>query len=95
MGYDSRHEIPVHCPNCAEDFTVPKSMKGGHANCPGCRQAVPVVGGYEAEFWILFGLGAVFVLGISLGLGFAVHPAAGIVTFLIGAVIMGIVIAVS
>ena len=42
MGYNPRHEILVHCPNCVEDFAVPKSMKEGHANCPGCRQAVPV-----------------------------------------------------
>ena len=74
---------------------APKSMKGGHANCPRCRKAVQVVGGYEAEFWILFGLAAVVVLGISFGLGFALHPVAGIVTFLIGATVMGIIIAVS
>jgi uncharacterized paraquat-inducible protein A len=95
MQHDPARHIPVHCPNCDESFPVPRSMQGGHANCPNCRRAVPVGGGYEPLFWVLVGLGAAFVLGVSALLGIFVHPAAGIGAFVVGAAVMGIVIAAS
>lgn len=95
MHYDPARHILAHCPHCDQSFPVPKSMHGGTANCPSCRRAVPVGGGYEPLFWVLVGLGAAFVLGVSALLGFFVHPIAGLTAFVIGAVVMGIIIAAS
>ncbi len=94
MDFDRRYYLPVHCPNCDEMFPAPKSMKGGHANCPRCHRAVEVTGGYEPLFWVLFGLGAAFCLLVSAG-AFAVGGViAGGVTLGVSVLIMtGIILA--
>lgn len=93
--FDWQNQLSVHCPFCDADFPAAKSMRGGYANCPRCNRAVQVGGGYEPLFWVLCGLGAAFVLGISTLLFFVVGPVAGGVAFLIGAAIMGTIIAAS
>lgn len=85
--------IETECPYCDIFFSVPDSMSGGMANCPRCEKAVDVGGGYEPLFWVLCGLGVVGICVFS-GLMFWVGGAiAGGITFVIGVLIMGAVIA--
>jgi hypothetical protein len=51
-------------------FQVPRSMKGGIANCPRCQQAVDIPGGPEGLFYVLLFIGIAVVVGI-LALFFA------------------------
>jgi len=90
MEFDARTHIWAHCSHCDADFPAPKSMAGGHANCPRCRRAVEVGGGTDVLYWTLMALGAAFVLGIS-GMLLFVAPAAGVAVFAIGALIMGLI----
>jgi len=95
MEFERRGQVPVTCPNCDETFSVPKSMKGGQANCPSCRRAVPVGGGYEPLFWILLSLGVFFVLLISIPLLIFVDVAAGAITLAVGALILIVIVMAS
>ena len=84
-----RDETEVLCPHCGAAFAVPKSMRGGMANCPHCHRAVQIPGGYEPEFWLLWGLGAAFVVLVSWGAFVAGGLGAGLVVFLVGMLILG------
>lgn len=42
--------VPVDCSECGEPFEVPKSLRGGLANCPRCGKAVKVADGPEPLF---------------------------------------------
>jgi len=86
---ESLRGVDVFCP-CTNLFRVPKSMKGGLANCPQCGKAVPVPGGPEILFWLLLSGGIAAVLGVAAVLyHFSGVPAA------VGALVMGgIIIAV-
>lgn len=95
MEIDPRYDLPVHCPNCDETFPAPKSMKGGYSNCPRCQRAVEVTGGYEAEFWLLFGLGCVVCLLISAAAFWGGGIIAGGITLGIGVLIMTCIILAS
>jgi hypothetical protein len=64
-------------------FQVPRSMKGGIANCPRCREIVDVPGGPEGLFYVLLFLGIAVVVGIS-ALLFAVSATAGLIVLAIG-----------
>ena len=91
MSSREHNAVEIICPHCGAMFGVPRSMKGGIANCPECRTAVQVPGGYEPEFWLLWGLGAAFAVLVSW-VAFAVQGLwAGIATLLVGALILGAV----
>ncbi len=66
-------------------FEVPRSMKGGIANCPKCQKIVSVPGGPEGLFYVLLFLGIAVVSGIS-ALFFAVSTKAGIIALAIGCI---------
>jgi len=68
-------------------FQVPRSMKGGIANCPRCRKIVSVPGGPEGLFYVLLFLGIAVVAGIS-ALFFAVSTKAGIIALTIGCIVI-------
>ena len=74
--------INVTC-DCGNMFQVPRSMKGGIANCPRCRKVVEVPGGPEGLFYVLLFLGIAVVVGIS-ALLFAVSTMAGLIALAIG-----------
>ncbi len=74
--------INVTC-DCGNMFQVPRSMKGGIANCPRCRKIVEVPGGPEGLFYVLLFLGIAVVVGIS-ALLFAVSTMAGLIALAIG-----------
>jgi hypothetical protein len=74
--------IDVAC-DCGNIFQVPRSMKGGIANCPKCRKSVDVPGGPEGLFYVLLFLGILVVGGIS-ALFFAVSMTAGFIALAIG-----------
>lgn len=86
------HEQPVQngvdvaC-DCGNIFQVPRSMKGGIANCPKCRKSVDVPGGPEGLFYVLLFLGILVVGGIS-ALFFAVSMTAGFIALAIGCLII-------
>ncbi len=86
------NSLEVHCSDCDRTFHVPKSMWGGKANCPGCRRAVDVGGGFELAFWINIALAILLVLAISGGLAVGVGAVAGTIALLIGVtlVVIGI-----
>ena len=69
--------------DCGNMFVVPRSMKGGVANCPRCRKIVDVPGGPEGLFYVLLFVGIAVVAGIS-ALFFAVSPKAGIIALAVG-----------
>ena len=64
-------ERRVDCPECGQSFNVPGSMKGGIANCPKCKKAVPVGGGPESLFWLLLAAGIGVAIVLTIGAGFA------------------------
>ncbi len=74
--------INVTC-DCGNMFQVPRSMKGGIANCPRCRKIVDVPGGPEGLFYVLLFVGIAVVAGIS-ALFFAVSTTAGLIAVAIG-----------
>jgi hypothetical protein len=78
--------IDVAC-DCGNMFQVPRSMKGGIANCPKCKTSVDVPGGPEGLFYVLLFLGIVVVGGIS-ALFFAVNMTAGLIALAIGCLII-------
>ena len=78
--------IEVAC-NCGNMFQVPRSMKGGIANCPICKNSVDVPGGPEGLFYVLLFLGILVVGGIS-ALFFAVSMTAGFIALAIGCLII-------
>ena len=78
--------IDVTC-DCGNIFQVPRSMKGGIANCPKCRKSVNVPGGPEGLFYVLLFLGILVVGGIS-ALFFAVNKTAGFIALAIGCLII-------
>ena len=78
--------IDVAC-DCGNIFQVPRSMKGGIANCPKCRKSVNVPGGPEGLFYVLLFLGILVVGGIS-ALFFAVNKTAGFIALAIGCLII-------
>lgn len=79
--------IDVHCRNCQNDFTAPRSQKGGLASCPVCLKAVEVGGGPEPLFWVVLGGVSIAALGLGvyvatqlgLGAGFGVVAFCGAV----------------
>ncbi len=64
----SRDLAVIRCP-CGGEFEVPSSLRGGIANCPKCRRAVKVPGGFEPLFWALIagGSGATVILAAIIG----------------------------
>lgn len=82
--------IEVAC-DCGNMFQVPRSMKGGIANCPKCKKSVDVPGGPEGLFYVLLFLGIIVVGGIS-ALFFAVNTTAGFIALAIGCLIIVIVV---
>ena len=78
--------IDVAC-DCGNKFQVPRSMKGGIANCPKCRKNVNIPGGPEALFFVLLFLGILVVGGIS-ALFFALSKTAGFIALAIGCLII-------
>lgn len=78
--------VNVAC-DCGNIFQVPRSMKGGIANCPKCRKSVNVPGGPEALFYVLLFLGILVVGGIS-ALFFALSKTAGFIALAIGCLII-------
>ena len=74
--------INVTC-DCGNMFEVPRSMKGGIANCPRCRKIVNVPGGPEGLFYVLLFLGIAVVAGIS-ALFFAISTTSGIIALAAG-----------
>lgn len=96
MSHEHRpDQLSVYCPHCEAHFFAAKSMRGGYANCPTCQRAVQVAGGYEPLFWVLFSLGAAFVLFFSWMLFLGAGPIAGGVAFLIGAAALTIIVLAS
>jgi hypothetical protein len=86
-------EVQVLC-GCTRRFNVPKSLKGGMTNCPGCGKAVPVRGGPEPLFWVLLGGGCAFVLLASLAIGALGGLTAGLISLGVGAaIILAVVLA--
>ncbi len=82
-----QNRIYVAC-DCGNMFQVPRSMKGGIANCPRCQKSVDVPGGPEGLFYVLLlFLGIVIVGGIS-ALFFAVNKTAGFIALGIGCLII-------
>lgn len=88
MGSGPDNSLEVHCPHCDRSFSVPKSMWGGKANCPGCRRAVDVGGGFELAFWINIVLAVLVVLGISAGFAVGMGAMAGTIALLIGVTLL-------
>ncbi len=82
--------IDVAC-HCGNMFQVPRSMKGGIANCPRCHKSVDVPGGPEGLFYVLLFIGIVVVGGIS-ALFFAVNTTAGLIALAIGCLTIVIVV---
>jgi len=78
--------IDVAC-DCGNMFQVPRSMKGGIANCPRCQKSVDVPGGPEGLFYVLLFIGIVVVGGVS-ALFFAVNMTAGFIALGIGCLII-------
>ena len=89
--HDDRDSVDIACPHCGALFPVPKSMKGGIANCSECRTAVQVPGGYEPEFWLLWGLGAGFAVLLSWGAFVAGGLWPGIAVLAVGLLILGVI----
>jgi len=85
--YDWHGKIDVTCSSCGEGFRVPKSLKGGVANCPRCGKVTEVPGGPEPLFWMIVALSLLLIVCVSGGC-FLIHPTAGIVVFLIGVAIL-------
>ena len=54
--------LQVTGPECGRQFEAPASMRGGIANCPACRRAVPVPGGPELLFRVLISGGVLLIL---------------------------------
>jgi hypothetical protein len=74
--------INITC-DCGNMFEVPRSMKGGIANCPRCQKIVKVQGGPECLFYVLLFVGIAIVVGIS-ALFFAVSTKAGLIVLAVG-----------
>jgi hypothetical protein len=85
-----QHGINVAC-DCGNMFQVPRSMKGGIANCPKCKKSVDVPGGPEGLFYVLLFLGIAVVGGIS-ALFFTVNMTAGLIALAIGCLLIVIVV---
>ncbi len=83
--------VNVDCSECGHQFEVPRSLKGGIANCPACEKAVPVAGGPEPLFWVLLGGAVVAACAISGSVFLAAGAGAGLVT---GAVLLAVIIGV-
>ncbi|MEK7866905.1 MAG: hypothetical protein AAB434_09510 [Planctomycetota bacterium] len=83
--------VQVDCP-CGFIFPAPSSLRGGLANCPSCGKAVPVKGGPEPLFWVIFGGIGVLVLGLAAGLGWAYGSMAAVATVVVGAALIGIIL---
>lgn len=67
-------DLRIICPQCAGNFTVPESMRGGVANCPKCRKLVDIPNALEYVFWGGVLLALLFVLGASWLVGAFVSP---------------------
>ncbi|MHC4230891.1 MAG: hypothetical protein ACYSWW_26615 [Planctomycetota bacterium] len=78
--------INVTC-DCGNMFQVPRSMKGGIANCPRCQKTVNVPGGPEGLFYVLLFAGIAIVAGIS-ALFFAASTTAGLIALAIGCLVI-------
>ena len=65
-------EVDVQCLGCGQTFTVPDSMVGGLANCPGCGKVTPVRGLRDPLWrlwqvvWLLVVLGSA-IIGFQFG----------------------------
>ncbi|MFQ5734828.1 MAG: hypothetical protein ACE5KM_23080 [Planctomycetaceae bacterium] len=88
-------ELWVHCPYCDADFTVPESLRGGHANCTQCRRAVEVGHGIYPLFWALLGMGVLFVVGLAAFAFMLGGTVAGFVILGVGALIITAVVLAS
>jgi hypothetical protein len=86
-------EQPENGPNllcdCGNSFKVKPSLKGGIASCPRCGHPVNVPG-TDFMFYFLVFLGFVFVVGIS-SLLYCANPTVGLITMVIGLVVLVIV----
>lgn len=89
------NEVDLFCPHCSSSFAVPKTMKGGMANCPDCQKAVEVAGGPEPLFWFLFGLGGLGILLVSGLLFAAAGPIVGLIGLMVGATILTVLVLAS
>jgi len=84
----------VACP-CGQVFDVPRSLRGGIANCPQCRQAVKIGGGHDPLFYALVGAGVLAVLIATAIAGWAGGFTAAAITFVVGAGILGLMAVLS
>lgn len=57
--------IDVQCEHCGHGFDVPATLKGGVANCPDCRRATDVRGGFGWEYNLLALTGLAVVLFLA------------------------------
>lgn len=83
------NELGLTCP-CGAKFRVAASLKGGLANCPVCKKAMPVSGGPEPLFWALLGGAAALVLGVAAALWAFVGPLAGGIALGAGLLLIGV-----
>jgi hypothetical protein len=83
--------LQVTCPECGRQFEAPASMRGGIANCPACRRAVPVPGGPELLFRVLISGGVLLILTATALTWLAGGLASAAVVFGLGALIMAAV----
>lgn len=82
-----RDEVAVEC-QCGHRFAVPRSLKGGLANCPECRRATQVPGGPEPLFWVLLSGGIVVALVLTAFFAIEFGAAAGVITLAVCALII-------
>lgn len=82
-------DLRIKCPQCAESFAVPDSLRGGVANCPKCRKLVDVPSAFEFVFWGGVLLALLGVLAMSWLVASFVSPWWAGVTAVVG---IGIVI---
>ena len=83
-------DIDVHCGSCQIDFSVPKSMRGGIANCPNCSRTVSIQSGPELLYWFLVGCGVFAVVAVS-GLIALASPIAACVSLVLGLGVVALV----
>ena len=86
--------VPVRCP-CGGEFSVAESLKGGIANCPHCRRAIQIPGGFDPLFWGLLGGGSLLGLLVAVVAGAAGGWAWGIGVLSAVAVLIGVLVLVS
>jgi uncharacterized paraquat-inducible protein A len=84
--------IDVRCDSCQTAFSVPKSMRGGIANCPNCRRSVRIQSGPELFYWALVG-GSVFGVVTVSALITLASPIAASVSLVIGLGLVALVAA--